>query len=125
MSAVSMQVSGMDEVITHLKAKFNTIKQQADRAVQNAGITCHRETVQNWPVGTPESTGIKGYHGGRSRQAWQYRRVGPGECVVGNNVVYSPFIEFGTYKMKARPCLRPAARNAYNGMIDELKAMTV
>lgn len=32
-------------------------------------------------------------------------------CYIGTNVEYAPYVEFGTYKMKARPFLRPAASN--------------
>lgn len=37
--------------------------------------------------------------------------------VIGTSVEYAPYVELGTYKMKARPYLRPAIENH----IDEYK----
>lgn len=42
-----------------------------------------------------------------------------GEVVIGTNVEYAPYIEFGTSKMAARPYLR----NTVQGHHDEYRAM--
>lgn len=63
------------------------------------------------PVGTPESTGKRGYRGGRLRQSitWELGANSEGLYVdVGSNVEYALFVEMGTRYMAARPYLRPA-----------------
>mgnify|MGYP002626710603 CR=1 FL=1 len=47
------------------------------------------------PVGTPESTGIKGYRGGTLRNSITYE-VDEDEVVIGSNVEYAPYVELGT-----------------------------
>jgi len=70
-----------------------------------AGLTCQKVAKQNCPVGTPESTGIKGYHGGRLRQSIQVSNTRYLEWTCGTNVFYAIFVEKGTVKMRARPFL--------------------
>lgn len=36
------------------------------------------------------------------------------DAIVGTNVEYGPYIEFGTYKMAARPYLRPAIQKHHD-----------
>lgn len=47
------------------------------------------------PVGTVESTGIKGYRGGTLRNSITFR-VEDDELSVGSNVEYAPYVELGT-----------------------------
>ena len=47
------------------------------------------------PVGTPESTGKKGYRGGTLRNSITYE-VNGDELVAGSNVEYAPYVELGT-----------------------------
>lgn len=47
------------------------------------------------PVGTEESTGIKGYRGGTLRNSITFRVEGE-ELAVGSNVEYAPYVELGT-----------------------------
>lgn len=49
--------------------------------------------------------------------------IDPGDAVVGTNVDYAPFIEFGTVHMRARPFLAPAAKQAGPKHIRRLKAL--
>lgn len=44
----------------------------------------------------------------------------PAEYIVGTNVRYSVFVEFGTSKMAAQPYLRPAAEKVMNEEADQL-----
>ena len=46
------------------------------------------------------------------------RKKGPG---VGTGVEYAPYVEYGTYKMAARPFLRPAYNKNVNKLTQELK----
>lgn len=46
--------------------------------------------------------------------------AGEAEYVVGTNVQYSVYVEFGTSKMAAQPYLRPAVEDVVNRMGDEI-----
>lgn len=51
------------------------------------------------PVGTPESTGVKGYRGGDLRNSIAFRvdTTGPEKTLeIGSNVEYAPYVELGT-----------------------------
>ena len=87
------------------------------------------------PVGTPESTGKKGYRGGTLRDSIAHVvDEGDFEVTVGSNVEYAPYVELGTGPyftpppeweqfnsprgkgvghgyVKPRPYLRPAVEN--------------
>ena len=60
------------------------------------------------PVGTPESTGKPGYHGGATRQSinWRLEEDGGELCaMVRAGTRYSRFVHDGTSRMQARPFL--------------------
>lgn len=81
------------------------------RALEICGGKAETYAKQLAPVGTPESTGIPGYHGGTLRNSITHEQWDEKTEVIGSTVNYSKFVELGTYKMKARPFLRPAAEN--------------
>lgn len=61
------------------------------------------------PVGTPESTGIKGYRGGTLKRSITSRIKDKG--LTGETTPYTDYdiyVELGTRKMRARPFMRPA-----------------
>src|SRR5205085_5047540 len=98
MSDVS--ISGMDRLFAHLDAQEERLTRRANRAVNSAGLTCQGVAKKNCPVGTPESTGIKGYHGGRLRQSIQVDNSVFLVSTVGTNVYYGIYVHEGTYKMR-------------------------
>lgn len=59
-----------------------------DKAVDYASELC--------PVGTEESTGVKGYPGGTLKQSITGRIVNGDTLEVGSNVEYAPYVELGT-----------------------------
>lgn len=95
------------------------------------------------PVGTPESTGIKGYRGGTLRNSITHDVDGD-EMLLGSNVEYAPYVELGTGPhftpppewetfttergsgvghayVRARPYIRPAIedhRDEYKGIAE-------
>ena len=68
------------------------------RAMEMIGLNAEKYAKALCPVGTPESTGKKGYIGGTLRNSITHV-VNDGEnksVTVGSNVVYAPFVELGT-----------------------------
>lgn len=118
-------MSDLDKIFSNMDANLAGLVARVDEAVQAAGVSCEGKTKQKCPVGTPESTGIKGYIGGRLRSSYQYKRTGKCECKIGTDVFYSWYIELGTPKMKARPHLLPSAFEAGRELIDELESIGV
>lgn len=107
---VSVGIEGMDALFGKLDADAAKWSRRADRAIRSATLTCQAVAKKNCPVGTPESTGIKGYHGGRLRQSIHVDSSFL-TSTCGTNVFYALFVEKGTkmregtVKMRARPFL--------------------
>ncbi len=61
---------------------------------------------------------------GRFRNSVQWSVNKPGKkVIIGSGVKYSQFLELGTYKMKARPTLKPALldyKEEYKSLIEEM-----
>lgn len=67
------------------------------RALTIIGLKLETYAKALCPVGTPESTGIKGYRGGTLRNSITYEVQQEDTTVaVGTNVVYGPYVELGT-----------------------------
>ncbi len=106
MSEEFVSVYGQDAVFKAMEDQYLQQSRRANRAVNSAGLTCQKVAKQNCPVGTPESTGIKGYHGGRLRQSIHVDNSKWLESTVGTNVYYAIYVHEGTVKMQGRPFLR-------------------
>lgn len=119
---VECEVDGMSAVFKILDKQLADIEAAADVEVQAAGIECQAEAKIACPVGTPESTGIPLYKGGRLRSSIKYT---PGylSCTVGTNVEYASFVEEGTKYMKPRPFLHPAFEIARRHLLEELESL--
>lgn len=59
------------------------------------GISAEKYAKANAPVGTPESTGKKGYRGGTLRNSITHESDDE-KVVIGSNVEYAPYVELGT-----------------------------
>lgn len=66
-----------------------------DLALEIIGLKAERYAKARCPVGTPESTGIKGYRGGTLRNSITHT-VSDNTLSVGTNVEYAPYVELGT-----------------------------
>lgn len=97
--------------ISHKEEAMKAVSEAMARALEICGGKAETYAKQLAPVGTPESTGIPGYHGGTLRNSITHEQWDEKTEVIGSTVDYSKFVELGTYKMKARPFLRPAAEN--------------
>ena len=108
--------------------KFNKkANESMDRTVRKTVIGLGTAIVKRNPVGTPATTGVKGYRGGRSKANWQYglnsiptsviedfdpdgnrtiagiaasvpRQAGGHVHYIANNVEYIGFLENGSSK---------------------------
>ena len=115
--SVKMETNNKDKVIKATNDNIHIV-------LEMIGIQAEKYAKALCPVGTPESTGIKGYIGGRLRNSIAHSVVDSEKAVyIGTNVEYAPYVELGTVKMNARPYLRPAVENhqmEYIKMIHDL-----
>lgn len=65
------------------------------RALTIIGKNAEKYAKALCPVGTPESTGKKGYRGGTLRNSITSEATDE-EVIIGSNVEYAPFVELGT-----------------------------
>lgn len=96
---------------SHKEEAMKAVSEAMARALEICGGKAETYAKQLAPVGTPESTGIPGYKGGTLRNSITHEQWDEKTEVIGSAVNYSKFVELGTYKMAARPFLRPAAEN--------------
>ena len=125
MGDIKVTVNGQSAVISNFTANAYRMTLEARSCIQQAGVDCEKYAKQACPVGTPESTHKKGYRGGTLRRSIRYKRQGEFSCSVGTNVVYAPFVEFGTSKMRAQPFLYPAYQRAMSELLDNLRSIDV
>jgi HK97 gp10 family phage protein len=134
------------KVVSHRQEVIDAKDEAVKRAMIQIGMAAETYAKSLCPVGTPESTGIKGYIGGTLRgsityateeqhstgqapaRGADYKMLATPEkerVYIGTNVEYAPYVEMGTVKMKPKPYLKPAiANNAdeYKSIIErELK----
>ena len=64
-----MKLGSFSAAIDRFNKKAN---ESMDRTVKRTVIGLGRAIVNRNPVGTPATTGVKGYRGGRSKANWQY-----------------------------------------------------
>lgn len=93
-------------------------------ALEMLGMKAEKYAKALCPVGTPESTGIKGYMGGTLRNSITHKvDAGQGVVYIGTNVEYAPYVELGTVKMEKKPYLKPAVEDhvaEYKSIIDHV-----
>lgn len=76
------------------------IREKLAVALEETGQRAVGHARENAPVGTPESTGIKKYHGGMLRNSLAYKVIGDsvyiGTNLTANGAPYPVYVEFGT-----------------------------
>ena len=97
--------------ISHKEEAVKAVTEAMARALEICGGKAETYAKQLAPVGTPESTGIPGYKGGTLRNSITHEQEDEKTEIIASAVKYSPYVELGTYKMRARPFLRPALEN--------------
>ena len=81
----------------YLNGLQKATKDQVQQAVNQAAAVCDAEAKGVCPVDT-----------GNLRSSIHIE-TGDCEATVGTNVEYAPYVEFGTYKMKAQPFMSVGA----------------
>lgn len=114
MAGLTVKSDNTDDVVSE-------IKNSVDKALEQIGIAAENYAKALCPVGTPESTGIPGYKGGTLRNSITHD-VDGSDVYIGTNEIYGKYVEMGTYKMDARPFLRPAANDHAQEYRDILKS---
>ena len=127
--------------ITDNSDKFlSELKDKTIETLETVGLMAEGYAKRLCPVGTPESTGIKGYIGGTLRNSITHALDGEQDAIssytdnagntkgyysgsmvrdmgntrsvyIGTNVEYGPYVEMGTSKTKAKPFIKPAVVN--------------
>lgn len=111
-------VKGLKRLIKALEKLPKEADDQIAEEVERAAQDIESQAKKDVPVGTPESTGIKGYKGGtlrdsirvvkKSKKTYSIVADAKSKQKGGRLQPYSAFVEFGTSKMNARPFLYPA-----------------
>lgn len=144
-------VNGIEVTQDNTAEVLEALGEAAEKIMTIIGIKAEKYAKARCPVGTPESTGIKGYRGGTLRNSITFEVESEGtsaEVAIGSNVEYAPYVELGTGPyfqtppeweqfdtaesdgtgnayVKPRPFLRPAIEDhisEYKSIIDsELK----
>lgn len=112
MSTVSVTISGQQAVFDGIDAMIAELQTKAGEAIQTAGLLCEAEAKANCPVDT-----------GLLRSSINYQQIDEFSCTVGTPVVYAPYVELGTSRMRAQPYLFPAFNDAASKLEAQLKAL--
>lgn len=88
-------VNGLEITQNNIEEVLNELPGGVDRVLTMVGIKAEKYAKARCPVGTPESTGIKGYRGGTLRNSITFQ-VQDGTVAIGTNVEYAPYVELGT-----------------------------
>ena len=83
------------QVIDNSAKALAELSRAKARALETIGDKAEEYAKKLCPVGTVESTGIKGYRGGTLRDSITHA-VNGDVLSVGSNVEYAPYVELGT-----------------------------
>ena len=123
-------VKGLRRLIKALEKAPKELESDINLEVQESANDIVKQAKSDVPVGTPESTGIKGYVGGTLRNSIRTEVIDKqtvkvvADAANSDRVQYGKFVEFGTSKMGARPFLYPAFFKFRNRLIDKIENAT-
>ena len=89
------KVNGIEITADNTKEILDGLEDAVDKALTIIGIKAERYAKARCPVGTVESTGIKGYRGGTLRNSITFF-VEEHALSIGTNIEYAPYVELGT-----------------------------
>ena len=88
-------VNGVEVTVDNTKEVLKSLEIVKERILTMIGIKAEKYAKARCPVGTPESTGKKGYRGGTLRNSITFNVEGD-VVAIGTNVKYAPYVELGT-----------------------------
>lgn len=88
MSSIEIADNNIDVFLKELQEKRHLIHEAI-------GVKAEKYAKARCPVGTPESTGKKGYRGGTLRNSITHD-ADSDMVAIGSNVEYAPYVELGT-----------------------------
>jgi HK97 gp10 family phage protein len=95
--ASSIKVEGIPQLRRALLTISGEGQKTAQREVKRALVNIQSGAKRRAPVGTPESTGVEGYIGGRLRNSIAHETTENGlGGRAGTNVEYAKHVHFGT-----------------------------
>jgi HK97 gp10 family phage protein len=109
---MSVEIVGMDAAFAAMDAEITRITLESDLAIEETCQLVEQLAQARCPVGTPESTGKKDYVGGTLKASIAHEHEAgslTGDVGSGTEAPYGPFVEHGTYKMRAQPFMTPAS----------------
>ena len=102
-----VRIDGFDKLEAKLKKSMNM--DAVKTRVKRNGAQLQTKAQKNAPVGTPQSTGIPGYVGGKLKQSIGLEITDGGlTAEVEPTADYAAYVEYGTRFMDAQPYLKPA-----------------
>ena len=97
----SFKIIGLEQLAKKLKPE--TVKSPLSEGIKKITLYVHKQATMATPVGTPESTGRKGYMGGSLRASIERGlTLTPTQGKIATLIPYASFVEYGTVKMEAR-----------------------
>lgn len=97
--ATTGNIKGIEITEDNTDAILKELKLARERAMTMIGIKAEKYAKALCPVGTPESTGKKGYRGGTLRNSITFNLKEEEDSTtmeLGTNVEYAPYVELGT-----------------------------
>ena len=88
-------VGGFEITADNTEEVLGALGSATEKILTMIGIKAEKYAKARCPVGTPASTGIKGYRGGTLRNSITFQ-VEDDTVYVGTNVEYAPYVELGT-----------------------------
>jgi len=121
MSRIGINIDGIEKTVK----KLQSYGEEGDKQIRELTEIKARDIEINAkevvPVGTPESTGIRGYIGGSLRQSIRAEKLSELSWIITAYEFYASFVEYGTRKMTARPYLFPAWKRGIISYRKDLK----
>lgn len=102
-----------EEFVVYLDKSLVKSKSELQGVIDKAAAVCEAEAKQDCPVDTGNLRGSI------------HTTKGDLEDIVGTDVEYAPYVEYGTYKMSAQPYMQPGADAARQRLNEFGKQMNI
>lgn len=95
MAGLTGNINGIEITKNNKDEILAGLEDAVEKSLAMIGIKAEKYAKALCPVGTPESTGKKGYRGGTLRNSITFKVDGD-TLYVGTNIEYAPYVELGT-----------------------------